>query len=158
PRHPGVHHGHRRATHPGRSQLVVARKELVESGQLESYADLKGKVFARPAALGIATIAVEKALHLGGLEPSDINYLAIQQAEALAALANRRADLSYMSEPFGTHSIDQGVAVRWREMADLVPNHVAAIWVFGTRLTEEQPELGRRFMVAFMRGMRDYED
>lgn len=143
---------------PGRSQLVVARKDLAESGQLESYADLKGKVFARPAALGIATIAVEKALQLGGLAPSDINYLEVQQPEAMAALANNKADLSYMSEPFGTQSIDRGIAVKWREMADLVPHHVAAIWVYGTKLTTEQPDLGRRFMVAFMRGMRDYED
>jgi NitT/TauT family transport system substrate-binding protein len=143
---------------PGRSQLIVARKDLVESGQLQSYADLRGKVFARPAALGIATIAFENALQLGGLEPSDINYLDVPQPEALAALANKRADLAYTSEPFGAQSIDQGIAVRWREMADLVPNHVAAIWVYGTRLTEEQPEVGRRFMVAIMRGMRDYED
>jgi NitT/TauT family transport system substrate-binding protein len=143
---------------PGRSQLIVARKDLVESGHLNTYADLKGKVFARPAALGIATIAFEKALQLGGLEPSDITYLDVPQPEALAALANKRADLAYTSEPFGAQSIGQGIAVRWREMADLVPNHVAAIWVYGTRLTEEQPELGRRFMVALMRGMRDYED
>ena len=33
---------------PGRSQLIVARKDLVESGQLSSYSDLKGTVFARP--------------------------------------------------------------------------------------------------------------
>src|SRR4051812_10646496 len=143
---------------PGRSQLIVARKDLVESGQLTSYADLKGKVYARPAPLGIATIAFEKALQLGGLTPSDVDYLDVQQPEALAALANQRADLAYTSEPFGAQSIDKGVAVKWHEMADLVPNHVAAIWVYGTKPTDEQPELGRRFMVAFMRGMRDYED
>lgn len=143
---------------PGRSQLIVARKDLIESGQLASYADLQGKVFARPAPLGIATIAFEKALQLGGLTPADVTYLDVQQPEALAALANQKADLAYTSEPFGTQAINQGIALKWREMADLVPNHVAAIWVYGTKLTAEQPELGRRFMVAFLRGMRDYED
>jgi NitT/TauT family transport system substrate-binding protein len=143
---------------PGRSQLIVARKDLAESGQLQSYADLKGKVVARPTALGIATIAIEKALEQGGLKSSDITYLDISTPDTVVALANNKADVAYMTEPFGTDSIQKGVAVKWREMADLVPNHVAAIWAYGKRLTDEQPELGRRFMVALMRGMRDYED
>ncbi|HEX6511814.1 MAG TPA: ABC transporter substrate-binding protein [Chloroflexota bacterium] len=144
---------------PGRSQLIVARKDLADSGQLKSYADLKGKVFARPAALGIATIAIEKALQLGGLQSGDISYADIgQQPDTVVALANKKVDLAYLSEPFATQSIEKGFAVKWREMADLVPNHVASIWVYSSRLTQDQAEVGRRFMVALMRGMRDYED
>jgi NitT/TauT family transport system substrate-binding protein len=143
---------------PGRSQLIVARKDLVESGQLNSYADLRGKVIGRPTALGIATIAFEKALELGGLKSSDITYLDLPTPDTVVALGNNKVDVAYMTEPFGTQSIDRGVAVKWREMADLVPNHVAAIWAYGSKLIEEQPELGRRFMVALMRGMRDYEE
>ncbi|HLH24718.1 MAG TPA: ABC transporter substrate-binding protein [Chloroflexota bacterium] len=143
---------------PGRSQLIVARKDLAESGQLKSYADLRGKVVARPTALGSATIGIEKALELGGLTSSDITYLDIPTADTLAALANKKADVAFMTEPFGTQAIEQGVAVKWHEMADLVPNHVSSIWAYGSRLIDDQPELGRRFMVALMRGMRDYED
>lgn len=140
---------------PGRSQLIVARKDV--AGSLKTYADLKGKTIARPAALGIVTIAVEKALQMGGLKPSDITWLEIQQPVTVAALANKKVDLAYLSEPFATQAIDQGSGVKWHEMADLVPNHVAAIWVYGSRLIDN-PDLGRRFMVAFMHGMRDYED
>jgi ABC-type nitrate/sulfonate/bicarbonate transport system substrate-binding protein len=144
---------------PGRSQLIVARKDLVESGHLQTYADLKGKVFSRPTALGIATIAAEKALQLGGLQPGDLTYVDLpNMADTVIGLSNKKIDLGYLSEPYAADSIDKGFAVKWREMADLVPNHVAAIWAYGSRLTEQQPELGRRFMVALMRGMRDYED
>jgi ABC-type nitrate/sulfonate/bicarbonate transport system substrate-binding protein len=143
---------------PGRSQLIVARKDLVESGELQSYADLKGKVVGRPTALGIATIAIEKALQRGGLRSSDITYLDLPIGDTVVALGNQRVDVAYMTEPFGTQSIEMGFAVKWREMADLVPNHVAAMWAYGSRLTDEQPEVGRRFMVALLRGMRDYED
>ncbi|HLH24719.1 MAG TPA: ABC transporter substrate-binding protein [Chloroflexota bacterium] len=143
---------------PGRSQLIVARKDLVESGQLKSYADLRGKVVGRPTALGIATIAIEKALELGGLTSSDITYLDLPTPDTVVALGNNKVDVAYMTEPFGTQAIEQGVAVKWHEMADLVPNHVAAMWAYGSKLLDEQPEVGRRFMVALMHGMRDYED
>jgi NitT/TauT family transport system substrate-binding protein len=115
-------------------------------------------VFARPTALGIATIAAEKALQLGGLKSSDLSYLDVSTPDTVVALANKKADVAYMTEPFGTQSIEKGIAVKWREMADLVPNHVAAMWAYGSKLTDEQPEVGRRFMVALLRGMRDYED
>ncbi len=62
---------------PGRSQLIVARKDLIDSGQLASYADLKGKVYARPAPLGIATIAFEKALQLG-VRGGEVEHKAVQ--------------------------------------------------------------------------------
>ncbi|HLG68875.1 MAG TPA: ABC transporter substrate-binding protein, partial [Chloroflexota bacterium] len=143
---------------PGRSQLIVARKDLVESGQLKSYADLKGKVLARPAPLGIATIAFEKALEQGGLKSSDVTYLDIPTPDTVTALANKKADVAYMTEPFATQSIEKGFAVKWHEMADLVPNHVAAQWAYGSKLISGPPDVGQRFMVALMRGMRDYED
>jgi ABC-type nitrate/sulfonate/bicarbonate transport system substrate-binding protein len=142
---------------PGRSQLIVARKDVADSGQLKTYADLKGKTIARPAQLGIVTIAVEKALQMGGLNPSDVTWLEIQQAVTIAAVANKKVDLAYLSEPFATQSIDQGVAVKWHEMSDLVPKHVASTWVYGSRVINN-PDLGRRFMLAYMRGVRDYED
>jgi NitT/TauT family transport system substrate-binding protein len=142
---------------PGRSQLIVARNDLMDSGQLKSYADLKGKTISRPAALGIVTIAVEKALQMGGLKQSDITWLELQQPITVAALANKKMDLAYLSEPFATQSIEQGAGAKWHELADLVPNHVASTWVFGSRMMNN-PDLGRRFMVAYMRGVRDYED
>ena len=76
----------------------------------------------------------------------------------MAALSNRAVDLGYLSEPFATSAIDLGFAGKWREMSDLVPNHAASLWVYSQRLILEQPKAGRRFMVALLRGVRDYED
>jgi NitT/TauT family transport system substrate-binding protein len=142
---------------PGRSQLMVARKDVMDSGQLKSNADLKGKVISRPAQLGIVTIAVEKAAQSGGLKPSDLTWLEIQQPVTVAALVNKKIDLAYLSEPFATQAIDQAAGVKWHELADLVPNHAASTWVYGSRIINN-PDLGRRFMLAYMRGVRDYED
>ncbi|HLQ31624.1 MAG TPA: ABC transporter substrate-binding protein [Chloroflexota bacterium] len=143
---------------PGRSQLIVARKDLVESGQLKSYTDLKGKKIARAAALSIDTIAFEKGLGLGGLTLNDVEFITLAFPEIVAALSNKAVDVAYLSEPFATSAIDKGIAVKWHEMADLVPNHAGSLWLYSQQLVEKQPEAGRRFMAAMLRGVRDYED
>jgi NitT/TauT family transport system substrate-binding protein len=143
---------------PGRSQLLVARRDLLDSGELGDYATLRGKTISRPATLGIATIAIDQALRLGGVPDDDISYVNLSFPDTVAALSNRAVDLGYLSEPFATSAIELGFAGKWREMSDLVPNHAASLWVYSQRLILEQPEAGRRFMTALLRGVRDYED
>jgi ABC-type nitrate/sulfonate/bicarbonate transport system substrate-binding protein len=143
---------------PGRSQLVVARRDLLDSGQLADYAGLRGKTISRPASFSIATLAIDKALKQGGVSEDDVEWVTLGFPDAVAALANQRIDLGYLSEPFATSVIEQGIAGKWREMSELVPNHPASIWVYSPRMTQEQPEAGRRFMAALLRGVRDYED
>jgi NitT/TauT family transport system substrate-binding protein len=143
---------------PGRSQLIVARRDLLDSGELADYATLRGKTISRPATLGIATIAIDQALRLGGVPDADVSYVNLSFPDTLAALSNRAVDLGYLSEPFATSAIELGFAGKWREMSDLVPNHAASLWVYSSRLVLEQPEAGRRFMVALLRGVRAYED
>src|SRR5262249_44838393 len=97
---------------PGRSQLLVARRDLIDSGEVREYAGLKGRKIARPAALGIAPLAIEKALALGGLQDTDVDYVGLGFPDTVAALANKAVDLAYLSEPFATSSIEQGFAGR----------------------------------------------
>jgi NitT/TauT family transport system substrate-binding protein len=143
---------------PGRSQLVVARKDLVENGGLKGYADLKGKKISRAAAFSVDTEAMEKALNMGGLSLNDAEFVTLGFPETVAALGNKGVDVAYLSEPFATSSIDKGFAVKWHEMADFLPNHAGSLWLYSQALVEGQAEAGRRFMVAMLRGVRDYED
>jgi ABC-type nitrate/sulfonate/bicarbonate transport system substrate-binding protein len=143
---------------PGRSQLIVARRDLLDSGQLNDYAGLRGRTISRPSSFSIATLTIDKALKLGGLRDDDVEWVTLGFPDAVAALTNKGIDLGYLSEPFATSSIEQGIAGKWKEMSELVPNHPASIWVYAPRLTQEQPDAGRRFMAALLRGVREYED
>jgi ABC-type nitrate/sulfonate/bicarbonate transport system substrate-binding protein len=143
---------------PGRSQLIVARRDLLDSGQLQDYAGLRGKTISRPSSFSIATLTIEKALRLGGVRDDEVEWVTLGFPDAVAALTNKGIDLGYLSEPFATSSIEQGIAGKWKEMGELVPNHPASIWVYAPRLTREQPEAGQRFMTALLRGVREYED
>jgi NitT/TauT family transport system substrate-binding protein len=143
---------------PGRLQLIVARRDVLDSGQLQEYAGLRGKTISRPSSFSIATLTIDKALKLGGLRDDDVEWVTLGFPDAVAALTNKGIDLGYLSEPFATSAIEQGIAGKWREMSELVPNHPASIWVYAPRLTQEQPDAGRRFMAALLRGVREYED
>src|SRR5215212_3422875 len=74
---------------PGRSQLLVARRDLLDSGELADYAMLRGKTISRPATLGIATIAIDQALRLGGVPDTDVSYVNLGFPDTVAALSNR---------------------------------------------------------------------
>jgi ABC-type nitrate/sulfonate/bicarbonate transport system substrate-binding protein len=141
---------------PGRSQLIVARKELVDSGHLNDYADLRGRNIVRPATLGLATLALERALARGNVQPSEVNFVNLGQPETIVALSNEAVDVGYLAEPYATTAIEKGVAAKWRELGDFVPNH-ASFWIYSGQFIETNPEAARRFMVGLLRGARDYE-
>ena len=91
---------------------------------------------------GTTRDAVDSLLEKGGLTPSDITYIEIPTTDTLAALANRKVDVAFMTEPFGTQSIEKGVTVKWHEVADLTLFPQANSWYVGANI----PGKSRVFM------------
>jgi ABC-type nitrate/sulfonate/bicarbonate transport system substrate-binding protein len=73
---------------PGRSYPIVARKDMVDAGQLNGYADLKGKRYATTAIPSIAVYAIDKAAHLGGLSLADLTLMQLSFPDIAAALVD----------------------------------------------------------------------
>lgn len=143
---------------PGHSTALVVRKPLIDSGQIKTYADLKGKNVASSSSVSIFTIALDRALQQGGLTMKDVNLLNLSFPEMIGAMANGGVDLAYLVEPFATQAVEKGIAVRWKETADVIPGHVASMWVYSQQLTETRPQVGKSFMTALLHGVRDYDE
>jgi NitT/TauT family transport system substrate-binding protein len=143
---------------PGRSNALVMRKDLVDSGRLNDYPDLKGLTFAKSTQLSTFDLPLEGAFSRGGFTANDVNIVVLGFPDMIAAFASKGIDGAFLPEPFATTAVEQGVGVRWREAADFVPNQPASLWVYSPGLVDQNPEVGRRFMLALMRGVRDYED
>ncbi|MDP2727946.1 MAG: metal ABC transporter substrate-binding protein, partial [Dehalococcoidia bacterium] len=78
-------------------------------------------------------------------------------ADHIPAFSTKGIDVSYMVEPFVTIAAAQSIGVPWLWLSELDPGNQGAVLVFGERLTKDV-DAGRRFMVAYVKGLRDYND
>ena len=139
-------------------QSLVLRKALVESGRFKSYADLKGLKIAQGAAgVGPWSVLNEMA-KAGGISYDDIEKLYMAFPQQVAAMKSGAVDGSIMNEPFKTLLVREGVAVEFAPTEDVFPNYELSLLLYGDRFRTQRADVAMRFMRAFLRGARDYND
>jgi NitT/TauT family transport system substrate-binding protein len=135
---------------------IVARKDLVDSGAVRDYADLRGRRVAISARGTSAHVQVGRMAERGGFSLAEIDLVEIGYPDMAAALLGRSIDVAVMTEPGVTRAEEQEVGVRWRSSDELIPGQVAAVIMYGPSFLEQRPDVGRRAMVAYLKGVRDY--
>ncbi len=144
---------------PGYGYLsLLVRKDLVDSGKVKSFADLKGLKIALPAQGTTTDATLNEALKKGGLKWTDIDVVYMGFPQHVLAFQNKAIDASVTTEPSATRSEQLGVAVRYGPGDVIYPNQQVAVILYGGKFIKEQPDVGRRFMKAYIRGVRDYND
>ncbi|MBI4319571.1 MAG: ABC transporter substrate-binding protein [Chloroflexi bacterium] len=138
--------------------VLAGRKDLMDSGALKDYADLKGKnVVIINKATG-AEIELDRALKKGNLTLGDVNIIELPFPDQAAALANKAADVAQMIEPFVTVARERGIASIWKATYDFAPDHQLAVLMYAPHFMKDKPDVARRYMVAYVKGIRDYND
>ena len=141
----------------GYSSLMV-RKDVVESGRYKTFADLKGmKVAIGAPGTGTAS-ALNEALKKGGLKYSDVEVVYLGFPEHLPAYRNKAIDASITNEPTMTRAIDEGVAVRVAGNDVTYPDQQTAVVFYSDNFIRNRRHLAERFMRAYVRGIRVYND
>jgi len=133
---------------------IIARKTLVEGGQIKTFADLKGKSFALPSPVSPHHIWFEKGAARAGIRPDEVNLTYLSFPDMVGALANARIDAAYLPEPFATRAIDSGAGARWLDPNTWHPGMMVTIWIYSERLAKDADK-GGRFMVGLLKGTRD---
>ena len=142
---------------PGaRSNCLVVRKDLLDSGAIQRLTDLRGHVFADNVPGTITDYVLDKALRDRGVDPAAVTHVTVPFPDMLNAFANSHIDAAFLVEPFITVGEQRGVSQCWRPTGDLVPNFQLAVLLYGPTFAEERADSARRFMVAFLRAVRDY--
>ena len=140
-------------------QSIVVRRALVESGKFKSFTDLKGVKFAIPAPASVGEQSIlNEALKLGGLGWNDCERAFLGINEQVAAFRNGGLDASVTSEPLISIMERQGLTARFATVGSFYPNQQAAVVCYGAQFATRRPDLGHRFMRAYLRGVRDYND
>jgi NitT/TauT family transport system substrate-binding protein len=130
----------------------------VKGGQYKSPRDLKGMRIAEPAKGGTTAATLAKLLESVGLSYNDVTHVYLGFPDQVAALASGAIDGSLLNEPGATLAERSGVAMRVLSNDKWYPNQDQADVFFGSNFVKQRPELGVRFMVAWLRAARFYTE
>jgi NitT/TauT family transport system substrate-binding protein len=137
---------------------LLVRKDLVDSGKFKSFKDLKGLKVAG-AALGTAPDSIlNEALKKGGLKYSDVEVVYMGFPQHVLALQNKAVDASVTTEPSATRAVQIGAAVRFQNNDVIYPYHQIAVLLYGGKFIKDSPDIAKKFMRAYIKAVRDYND
>lgn len=137
---------------------LVIRKDLIESGKVRDYADLKGLRLVTSGRGNSTEVILAGALKRGGLTLQDVNFSQLGFPEIVAALASKGIDGAIVVEPFISRIVSDGTGVRWKDSLEILGrSEQVGVIVYGQQLAANQ-DLARRWMTAYLRGVRGYND
>ena len=139
-------------------QPILVRKDLVVSGKVKSFADFKGLKVAGFNNGSASMSTLNDALAKGGLKLADVTVVYMAFAQHVLALTNGAVDASITTEPSASEAVKRGVAVRFAGDDSIYPDHQLAVVLYGGEFIKKQADVGRRFMRAYIRAAREYND
>jgi NitT/TauT family transport system substrate-binding protein len=130
----------------------------VEAGQLRGVADLRGRRIAMSSpSLGVIA-DVRAYLAQGGLSLDDVVLEQMAFPNMVPALGNASVDAVVVVEPFMTVLQRTGVGTLWLSDYEVNPEHQIAAVLYGPGFARGQADAARRWMVAYLRGVRHFTD
>ena len=133
--------------------LLAVRKDLVDSGQVKSFKDLKRKKIAILAKGNIQHYLVGKMAEEVGLTINDVELSFLDAPNQVTAFETKAIDAAYAVEPWVARFTERGVAVRFRtpdQVKGLGPVQVGVIIYSGKFITERRP-VAQRWMNAYLK-------
>ena len=114
---------------------VVARKALVDTGELNGPAQLKGRNVAWLRA-SFEEYFLEMILQKGGLKLDDVQKITIPPPADLGAMAKGGLDLTVTAEPWVSRLSQSGHGVLWMQVQKMVPGfQFGFIYLFPVLIT-----------------------
>jgi NitT/TauT family transport system substrate-binding protein len=139
-------------------QALVIRKDLIDSGRVKDYSDLRGLKLVTSGRGNSTEVTLAAALRRGGLTLQDVNFVQMGFPDMVAAFASQAVDGAIVVEPFVARIVSDGTGVRWKTTLDITGrNQQVGVIVYGQQLSANR-DLGTRWMRAYIRGVRDYND
>ncbi len=138
-------------------QVLIVRKQHVDSGRYKTLADLKGMKLALPGPGTGATSTINEGLKTVGLSFKDIEPTYLAYPQHVTAMSNGAIDAGLTTEPAATYAVRQNIAVEIMTNYKYYPNADATHIVYSSQFAEKRPEVAKRFMRAFMKAMRFYD-
>jgi NitT/TauT family transport system substrate-binding protein len=137
---------------------LVVRPELVERGTFRDVADLKGRPVAISSQGSTGEIVLDTALKRVGLSSNDLELANLAFPDMPSALAGGSVDAAMVIEPFLATVLDKNFGVLWKRTDEIIPDFQAAVVLYGPQFVVGKPDVARRFMLAYVKASRYYND
>ncbi|WJE16487.1 ABC transporter substrate-binding protein [Halobacillus sp. ACCC02827] len=135
----------------------VIREDLQD--EIKEYADFKGKRIAVSSKNAVDDYIFHEMLKHAGLTEKDVEVVLMSDfGNMLAAMGNKSIDAALQIEPLITQGESQGLHVRFGDATDYAPEAQIAMVLGSPEFVEEETDVSLRFMAAYLKGVRDYND
>jgi NitT/TauT family transport system substrate-binding protein len=134
---------------------LVVRKDLVDSGQVRTPADLRGRRVAVNVRGASVEYVLSKILDRVGMTIHDVDIVSVPFPDMPAALVNGSIDAAIPAEPFATRSVDLGAGVKL--VREVIPGQMTTTILASGKLLRERPDVARRLVLAYMKAIRDIQ-
>jgi NitT/TauT family transport system substrate-binding protein len=131
----------------------MVRKDLFDKGIVKNVSDLKG----RKIAVHDSDYDLYRVLALGNLTKGDVETVDMDFPTTVSAFQNGAIDVGLVTEPYVTQALNSGSAVVLVPGQDFVPGWPMPLY-YGPAILNKDPELGRRFMIAYLQGVKQYNE
>ncbi|WP_439358530.1 ABC transporter substrate-binding protein [Bradyrhizobium sp. DASA03007] len=135
---------------------LLVRKTLVDNASVKSVADLKGLKFGEVGPGAATNAKLSHILGSAGLTYKDVNHNFINYPQQIAAFSTGAIDAAITTEPSATQAVNSGVAVKF--VADGYADQQVAVLLYGGDFIAKRPTVAERFMVAYLKAARVYND
>ena len=135
---------------------MLVRKDLWNKGELITLADLKGRKIALGMVGGSSQYNLEIALKEAALRLDEVEIVYMGFPDMVEALKRGAIDAASIGEPLLTKAEELGAAVRFKPYQEALPARQVGVVYFGPNLLEERPDVGKKFMLVYLKAVKIY--
>jgi len=146
------------STHPGYGYFAfVVRKDLAD--KIKQPADMRGRLLA-VTGYGVGAnseVTIGRLMESGGVKENEVNQVNMQFPDILAALGTGKVEIGVLIEPLATEAVEKGIGVIWKRADEIYPDQQYGAVMYGPGITK-RPDVAKRFMIAYLKAVRFYND
>jgi NitT/TauT family transport system substrate-binding protein len=137
----------------GANQIML-RKDLADT--VRSARDFRGRPIGMDIPGTVNRYWWDLYLPQDGLSLNDLDLQVLTFPDMVGALANGRIDAAIAPEPFPTIAEGRDIATRFLTTDVIAPYSQPGVLFYSRDFVDRQTDVGNRFMVAYLKGVRDY--
>jgi NitT/TauT family transport system substrate-binding protein len=140
----------------GANLPVIVRTPLIDSGEVKSMADLRGRKVAINGKGVIIEYALARALATANLTMTDVDVVTMPFPEMVAALTTGAIDAGLLLQPIGAQAVARGIGKVLLD--DYNPNTQNAVIVVNSRFLDQHRDAVVAFLEVYVQGVRRLSD